>query len=287
MKFRINFSLSKMFFSIDKFLRLSLMSAKTLGQISCTLWIYLMLSIAPSRAQVSGGLPPLAAQPSQTQAQVIPSSPIAIPTPDERVRAIQEALNRKGFNAGVVDGYMGPQTQAAIVAAERASGLPITGSPSSTLLAALKDERETLVSIEASLLEDRRVLSWSERVKKYQQEVGKAIPRVDATLSGELSSPFFEFPYLAKRIEESQTWWFERGDPHRNMVFHNSTGKSLVGLVLKVNAGRCNSSEKNHYRFVTFAFEVKPNQVVSAYFPWAAELPTGSHCMDVVDVIFK
>ena len=263
------------------------MSAKTLGQISCTLWIYLMLSIAPSRAQVSGGLPPLAAQPSQTQAPVIPSSPIATPTPDERVRAIQEALNRKGFNAGVVDGYMGTQTQAAIMAAERASGLPITGSPSSTLLAALEDERETLVSIEASLLEDRRVLSWSERVKKYQQEVGKAIPRVDATLSGELSSPFFEFPQLAKRIEESQTWWYERGDPHRNMVFHNSTGRSLNGLVLKISAGRCNTSEKNHYRFVTFVFEVQPNRVVSAYFPWAADLPTGMHCMDVVDVIFK
>ena len=263
------------------------MSAKTLGHISCTLWLYLIMSITSSKAQVSGGLPPLAAQPNQTQAQVMPTSPIAIPTPDERVQAIQGTLNRKGFNAGVADGYLGPQTQAAIVAAERASGLPITGSPSSALLAALKDEREALASIEASLLEDRRVLSWSERVKKYQQEVGKSIPRVDATLSGELSSPFFEFPYLAKKIEESQTWWFQSGDPHRNMVFHNSTGKPLVGLVLKINAGRCNSSEKNYYRFVTFAFEVKPNQVVNAYFPWAAELPTGSHCMDVVDVIFK
>jgi TPR repeat protein len=60
------------------------------------------------------------------------------PTPDKLVQDIQVALNQKGFNAGPADGFIGPQTQAAIVAAQRALGATATGVPSSELIAALK-----------------------------------------------------------------------------------------------------------------------------------------------------
>jgi hypothetical protein len=263
------------------------MSAKTLGQISCTLWLYLVICITPSRAQVSGGLPPLAAQPSQTQVQVTPPNPTAIPIPDERVQAIQEALNRKGFNAGVADGYMGPQTQGAIAAAERASGLPITGLPSPALLAVLKNEKETLLSAEESLLNDHRTLGWAERVAKYRKEIGKSIPIVNATLSGELSNPIIKFPQLASRIEKSQTGWRVVGDVNHHMVFYNSTGKSLDGLVVKITDRGCNSGEKSTYRIIKFVSEVKPDRLVDAFHSWDPKLPSDWLCLDVVDVIFK
>ena len=60
------------------------------------------------------------------------------PTPDKLVQDIQGALNQKGFNAGSADGFIGPQTQAAIIAAQRALGVTATGLPSSELIAALK-----------------------------------------------------------------------------------------------------------------------------------------------------
>ena len=65
-----------------------------------------------------------------------PAAPAA-PTPDKLVQDIQTALNQKGFNAGTADGFIGPQTQAAILAAQRTLGLTTNGLPSETLLAAL------------------------------------------------------------------------------------------------------------------------------------------------------
>ena len=81
--------------------------------------------------------------PSRAAAAPKPSAPPttapAAPTPDKLVQDIQTALNQKGFNAGPADGFMGPQTQAAISSAQKALGLlPITGVPSDALLAAIK-----------------------------------------------------------------------------------------------------------------------------------------------------
>lgn len=58
----------------------------------------------------------------------------AEPTPDKLVQDIQTALNQKGFNAGPADGFMGPQTQAAIRQAQVQLGLVVTGQPNSDLL---------------------------------------------------------------------------------------------------------------------------------------------------------
>ena len=43
-------------------------------------------------------------------------------------RAVQEALNRRGFNAGSVDGVVGPRTRAAISAFQTSLGAPVTGT---------------------------------------------------------------------------------------------------------------------------------------------------------------
>ncbi|TCT12518.1 putative peptidoglycan binding protein [Tepidamorphus gemmatus] len=46
----------------------------------------------------------------------------------DRIRAVQAELKKRGFNPGTVDGLMGPNTAAAIRAAESALGLPTTGN---------------------------------------------------------------------------------------------------------------------------------------------------------------
>ncbi len=53
-------------------------------------------------------------------------------------RELQQLLNRAGFDAGTADGVVGTRTEAAIEAFQRARGLPITGQPSPSLLAALR-----------------------------------------------------------------------------------------------------------------------------------------------------
>ena len=68
--------------------------------------------------------------------QQAPAAPAAT-TPDKLVQDLQTALNQKGFNAGPPDGFLGPQTQAAIIAAQRALGITANGLPNDALLAAI------------------------------------------------------------------------------------------------------------------------------------------------------
>jgi TonB family protein len=65
-----------------------------------------------------------------------PAAPTT-PAPSKLVQDIQTALNLKGFNAGPADGFIGPQTQAAISSAQKALGLPVSGQPSNSLLAGI------------------------------------------------------------------------------------------------------------------------------------------------------
>lgn len=52
-------------------------------------------------------------------------------------QALQRGLTRAGFDAGTPDGVLGKKTEAAILAYQQARGLPATGVPSQSLLAAL------------------------------------------------------------------------------------------------------------------------------------------------------
>jgi S1-C subfamily serine protease len=72
---------------------------------------------------------------SRTATAPRPQNPSpAAPTPDKLVQDIQTALNQKGFNAGPADGFVGPQTKAAIVSAQALLGLNQSGEPSLNLL---------------------------------------------------------------------------------------------------------------------------------------------------------
>lgn len=73
----------------------------------------------------------------RTSSQPVSTTSVG-PTPDKLVQDLQTALNQRGFNAGSEDGYMGQQTQAAIIAAQRSLGLNANGLPSQGLLSAIK-----------------------------------------------------------------------------------------------------------------------------------------------------
>jgi len=53
------------------------------------------------------------------------------------VRAVQQALNERGYNAGTADGQWGATTQEAVKRFQRASGLPDTGELAPSTLSAL------------------------------------------------------------------------------------------------------------------------------------------------------
>jgi peptidoglycan hydrolase-like protein with peptidoglycan-binding domain len=56
------------------------------------------------------------------------------------VAAVQRQLIRTGFLHDSADGAMGPKTERAITAFQRANGLPVDGEPSSALLASLREQ---------------------------------------------------------------------------------------------------------------------------------------------------
>ena len=53
------------------------------------------------------------------------------------VRSAQQALNNQGYNAGTVDGIMGPHTQDAIRKFQSAKGMEATGQLDAATVAAL------------------------------------------------------------------------------------------------------------------------------------------------------
>jgi Putative peptidoglycan binding domain len=68
--------------------------------------------------------------------------PMVMPTdPADLLRAIQEALNTAGHDAGPLDGQMGPRTRAAIKSYQQANGLAADGVPRPALLRHLQAAR--------------------------------------------------------------------------------------------------------------------------------------------------
>jgi hypothetical protein len=65
-----------------------------------------------------------------------PSAPM-VAANDDLVSDVQAALGRRGYNVGVVDGDLGPQTQDAIAAFQSDRGLRVTGRIDQPLLRAL------------------------------------------------------------------------------------------------------------------------------------------------------
>jgi len=93
-----------------------------------------------------------------------------------QVAAVQRYLNQLGYNAGSVDGILGPKTRSAIRVFQRDAGLPIDGKVSKRLLAQLEDAAEVIA---------RSPGTYSEQVSE-----GSAIStRTDVGGAGPITSP--------------------------------------------------------------------------------------------------
>ena len=69
---------------------------------------------------------------------------------DEKVKAAQQALKDKGYDAGTVDGRMGPKTQAALRDFQKAQGMELTGDLDPKTTQALGMDIGTTGSADAS-----------------------------------------------------------------------------------------------------------------------------------------
>jgi len=61
----------------------------------------------------------------------------------EQVRELQKILNDKGFNVGMVDGNIGPETQQALRDFQESAGLTVTGIPDKPTVQALAPDAKT------------------------------------------------------------------------------------------------------------------------------------------------
>ena len=111
--------------------------------IICGMVGYLFSGDSPptssNASRTSTSAPAPRATPNNVPAQAPPPQYNPAPTvADPLVVALQQELNRRGFNAGVVDGLIGPQTISAISAAQSSFNMFIDGRPSEALLRALR-----------------------------------------------------------------------------------------------------------------------------------------------------
>jgi membrane-bound lytic murein transglycosylase B len=60
------------------------------------------------------------------------------PVSRDKVKALQESLNDRGFAAGAADGQLGPATRQALRAWQRSQSLPADGYPTLEMLAKLQ-----------------------------------------------------------------------------------------------------------------------------------------------------
>ena len=83
---------------------------------------------------------PTPATASPPQSASTQTAATAAPRPEydsATVRAVQQALNSRGYNAGTVNGQWNTTTQDAVRRFQQASGMPVTGELSPTTLSAL------------------------------------------------------------------------------------------------------------------------------------------------------
>jgi peptidoglycan hydrolase-like protein with peptidoglycan-binding domain len=79
------------------------------------------------------------AQMEETQQQRMAAHPLD----NNQVRELQKILKGKGFDAGAVDGILGPRTQQALRDFQKAEGLTATGNPDKETLQALSTDAKT------------------------------------------------------------------------------------------------------------------------------------------------
>ena len=104
--------------------------------------------------------------------------------PAETTRAIQTALQAKGYETGGTDGIAGPVTQAAILAYEVDNGLPLTAEPSDAVLARIKEGRRgttTSAGLAPGPKADTLIRSVQTALAKLGYRVGRADGRLGET----------------------------------------------------------------------------------------------------------
>lgn len=111
-------------------------------------------AIKPPIARPSTARPSTATPPTSKPATSVAKEPVGLPRAgasrgDARVAEAQELLAALGYPIGVMDGRLGPQTQAAIKAFEKRGGLKADGRVDEQMLARLRSDAAALTRDDA------------------------------------------------------------------------------------------------------------------------------------------
>ncbi len=154
-----------------------------------------------------------------------PNAPL--PTkPDKLVQEIQTALSQKGFNAGAADGFIGPQTQAAIIAAQRLMGLPANGKPSDELLTAIKAMAATIGTLKDADAAYKNK-DYSTALKIFREFALRGNANAQTTL-GNL---YHNGKGVSQDYAEALKWY------RLSAAQGNADGQALLGTIFMYNKG--------------------------------------------------
>lgn len=127
----------------------------------------------------------------------------------EQTRAVQQALDAAGYDAGPADGIMGSRTREAIRAYQRANAMPVTGELSPQLLAGLNVRQTTVTTTttttttsaalpadteaERTLREGGRLSSYVRSVQEELADHGYWRGAIDGAMSDRLRTAIREY----------------------------------------------------------------------------------------------
>jgi peptidoglycan hydrolase-like protein with peptidoglycan-binding domain len=88
----------------------------------------------------------------------------------QQVQELQKKLNEEGFNAGPVDGIIGPKTRSALQQFQREEGLAASGQPDQQTLEALDIEHEEFFGVSPEFGEEQQKKQTEEQQREQQQQ---------------------------------------------------------------------------------------------------------------------
>jgi hypothetical protein len=86
-----------------------------------------------------------------------------------QVQELQKKLNEEGFNAGPVDGIIGPKTRSALQEFQREEGLAASGQPDQETLEALDIEQEEFFGVSPEFGEEKEQQRSEEQLQQQRQ----------------------------------------------------------------------------------------------------------------------
>jgi peptidoglycan hydrolase-like protein with peptidoglycan-binding domain len=139
---------------------------------------------ARPRAMTTAALPTDAAPPRAAPPAPPLTDKTAGPEPTPLVRSIQKKLIQFGYKSLPQDGLPGRETRAAILAAQFEQGVPMTGEPADSVLAALfflEASGRTRIGSSERFEQDRRLV---EQVEDFLAKLGYGSGPIDGQLDG-------------------------------------------------------------------------------------------------------